>query len=178
MNTSPSNPLSDAITSSESTMPASAVPRRSGVARFIVLAVSLVLFGLACASPTLIFLRNGTTDEPWAGYMVLFLGWLGPFIGQFAWYANPVLFVSMITFLVRQWMATLVLIALTLLMAANTFLLFFQEVPADEAGVNMLTLQNLHIGFYLWIASILTIGIGAIVLWRVEARERGGKPTS
>jgi hypothetical protein len=140
------------------------------MARFIVLAISVVLFGLACASPTLIFLRNGTSDETWAGYMVLFLGWMGPFIGQFAWYANPLLFVGTITFLFRKWIATLVFIALTLLMAANTFLLFFQEVPADEAGVNMLVLQNLHIGFYLWIASILTIGIGAVVLWRVEAR--------
>jgi len=174
MNTSPSNPPSDAITSSESTVPVSTIPRPSGMARFIVLAVSLVLFALACASPTLIFLRNGTSDETWVGYMVLLLGWLGPFIGQFAWYANPLLFVSMITFVVRQWVATIVLIALTLLMAANTFLLFFQEVPADEAGVNMLTLQNLHIGFYLWIASILTIGIGAIILWRLEARERSG----
>ena len=174
MNTSPSIPPSDAITSSESRLPVSTVPRRSGMARFIVLAVSLVLFALACASPTLIFLRNGTSDETWAGYIVLLLGWLGPFLGQFAWYANPLLFVGMITFLVRQWVATIVLIALALLMAANTCLLFFQEVPADEAGVNMLTLQNLHIGFYLWIASILTIGIGAIILWRLEAPERSG----
>jgi hypothetical protein len=170
MNTHPSNSSSSSIHSSENTAPGSAVSHPSGKARLIVLAVSIVLFALACASPTLIFLRNGTSDETWAGYMVLLLGWLGPFIGQFAWYANPVLFVGMITFLVRQWVATIVLIALSLLMAANTFLLFFQGVPADEAGVNMLTLQNLHIGFYLWIASILTIGIGAILLWRAESK--------
>lgn len=166
MNTSPSTTPPDSIHSPEGT----AAPRRSGSARFVILAISLVLFGLACASPTLIFLRNGTSDETWAGYMVLFLGWMGPFIGQFAWYANPLLFLGMITFIFRKWLATLVFIVLTLLMAANTFLLFFQEVPADEAGVNMLTLQNLHIGFYLWTASILTIGIGALILWRAEAK--------
>jgi hypothetical protein len=170
MNTSQSNPPSSSINSSESTIPVSAVPRRSGMVRFIVLAVSLFLFGLACASPTLIFLRNDTTEETWAGYMVLFLGWMGPLVGQFAWYANPLLLLGMITFVFRKWIATLVFIVLTLLMAANTFLLFFQEVPADEAGVNMLTLQNLHLGFYLWIASILTIGIGAVILWRAEAK--------
>ncbi len=102
--------------------------------------------------------------------MVLFLGWMGPLVGQFAWYANPLLLLGMITFMFRKWIATLVFIVLTLLMAANTFLLFFQEVPADEAGVNMLMLQNLHIGFYLWIASTLTIGIGAVILLRAEAK--------
>src|SRR5688572_10303070 len=110
MNTSQSNPPSSSINSSESTIPVSAVTRRSGMARFIVLAVSLALFGVACASPTLIFLRNGTTEETWAGYMVLFLGWMGPLVGQFAWYANPLLLLGMITFVFRKWIATLVFI--------------------------------------------------------------------
>jgi hypothetical protein len=34
----------------------------------------------------------------------------------------------------------------------------------------MLILQNLPIGFYLWIASILTIGIGTIILLPIETK--------
>jgi hypothetical protein len=166
MNTSQPVPPSISANSLES----SAIPRRSPLARLVVLAISLLLYGVACAAPALVFLGNGGS-EAWPGYRVLFLGWLGALIGQFAWYANPLFFFGIITFLFRKWIATIVLIGLTLLMAANTFLLFIQEVPADEAGVNVLTLETLHVGFYLWVASILTIGIGVVILWRIEARE-------
>jgi hypothetical protein len=170
MNISPSTPPPESMTAPESNTPMeSAAPRPSHPARFIVLGISLILFSIACLLPALVFLGNSGTDI-WQGYRILFLGWMGPMFGQFAWCANPLLLVSMVTLVIRRWVITIVVSILTLFLAANTFLLFFQEVPADEAGVNMLELQYLHVGAYLWFVSILTILIGAVILWWVEAR--------
>jgi hypothetical protein len=170
MNTSPSTPPAGSMTSPESNSPVeSTAPRPSSPARFIVLGVSLILFSIACLLPALVFLGNSGTDI-WQGYRILVFGWMGPMFGQFAWCANPLLLISMVTLVLRRWVITIVISILTLLLAANTFLLFFQEVPADEAGVNMLELQYLHVGAYLWFVSILTILIGAVILWWVEAR--------
>jgi hypothetical protein len=170
MNTSLSTQSSDSVTAPEiNTLAEFAAPRPSNPARFIILGVSLLLFSIACLLPSLVFFGNSGTDI-WQGYRILFLGWMGPMFGQFAWCANPLLLVSMVTLVIRRWVITIVISILTLLLAANTFLLFFQEVPADEAGVNMLELQYLHVGAYLWFVSILTILIGAVILWWVEAR--------
>lgn len=170
MNTSPSTPPSDSVTLPESNFPVeSTAPRPSSPVRFIVLGISLILFSIACLLPALVFLGNSGIDT-WQGYRILAFGWMGPMFGQFAWCANPLLLISMVTLIIRRWVITIVVSILTLLLAANTFLLFFQEVPADEAGVNMLELQYLHVGAYLWFVSILTILIGAVILWWVEAR--------
>jgi len=138
-------------------------------ARIAPLCISLALYTLACLSPALVFSSvNGQQVMP--GFWVLAIGWLGPLYDQFAWFANPFLFLGMLALLFRKWIAAIVLVVVSLAIAADILLLFSQQVPADEGGVNQLTLQYLDFGFYFWIASILVVGVAALVLWTIDRR--------
>lgn len=59
----------------------------------------------------------------------------------------------------------MVFIGLALLLAMNTFLLSIQGIPIDEAFTATEHLKSVQIGFYLWIGSMVVIGLGAIVLF-------------
>ncbi len=139
--------------------------------RVVLVLISVALFLIACLSPALVFTGvNGQEVMP--GFWILAIGWLGPSFGQFAWFANPVLFLSMLALLFRKRVAAFVLALVSLAIAANTWLLFSQPIPADEGGVNQLTLQHLHFGFYFWIASMLVVGFAALLLRLMDRRWR------
>ncbi len=136
---------------------------RAWRARIGIVTASLILYVLACVSPALVFVGNNgpqITD----GFSALVVGWLAPLFGQFAWYANPLWLASMVS-LFRWPRLSILLNALALFVAAKTLLLYSQQVPADESGNNYLTFQHPAIGFYLWLAGILTIGAGALALY-------------
>jgi hypothetical protein len=61
----------------------------------------LGLWGLSLALPAVVTNPIGHDDVGY-GWMILMTGWLGPFIGQFAWLAN-VLFFFVLRFLRRGW---------------------------------------------------------------------------
>jgi hypothetical protein len=134
--------------------------------RLVVLFISMGLFLIACASPALAFKRTSSDMEVWPGFQVLMMGWLGLLFKQIAWYANPVMVLSLIFLLCRRWLAATVIALAALALAANTLVLFSTELPADEANVNKLRLEYLGPGFYSWVASIVAIIIGAIILRR------------
>ncbi|MBI5034413.1 MAG: hypothetical protein HZB51_28145 [Chloroflexi bacterium] len=90
---------------------------------------------------------------------------MGLFYGQFAWYANPLLFFGALALFLRFWKTSMVFIGLALLLAMNTFLLSIQGIPIDEAFTATEHLKSVQIGFYLWIGSMVVIGLGAIVLF-------------
>lgn len=139
-----------------------AVDRMDFRIRLAFVGISLVLYILACVLPALVFIGpNGQQNMD--GFSALVIGWAAPLFGQFAWYANPLLLLSIIG-LMRGWRITILLVALSLLLAADTFMLYSQRVPADESGSNYMTFQYPAIGFYLWIASMVVIGIGAVAL--------------
>jgi hypothetical protein len=140
--------------------------------RLLALGLSLLLYALACALPVLDFLKEDgspTPESPMLGFVLLFIGWLGILIGQFAWLANLGWLLSMILLLLRRWVASLVTTVLTMLVALHTFALFTQRVPANEAATDYLRLQQVKIGFYVWLVSFLVIGISALIL---RSRER------
>jgi hypothetical protein len=131
--------------------------------------LSLTFFGLACVLPAL-----KLADSNYPGFLLLLTGVFGLHSGQVAWFANPLLLISMITLFKRRWSFTFVLDLFALLLAAdtvlvldkpNTFVLVGYQWPAGTT----LTLQG---GFYIWIASIITVGIAAVVLQRTSARRR------
>jgi hypothetical protein len=39
------------------------------------------------------------------------------------------------------------------------------KVPLDEGNVNSMIFNYYHVGFYLWLASLTAVGLGAIVVW-------------
>jgi hypothetical protein len=116
---------------------------------------SLVLYLVACASPAIEFLKNGVEPMSWYGVEALGLGVLGVLIGQYGWFANPLLLLSYVLLLFRRFIAASILALLAVAVATHSFSLFHQHIPADEGDVNRLDAKAFGIGFYFWAASLL-----------------------
>lgn len=150
-------------------------PRPNWRGRLAILFTGLAFFLIACACPALLFRHTGGTIDVWEGGKALGLGWMGLLVGQFAWCANPVMVLSLIFLLFRRWLAATILALVALAIAANTLLLFSQEIPADEANTYKLRLEHLGIGFYFWVASMIIVVVGAFIL-RQHSRAGAGQP--
>ena len=128
--------------------------------------ISLLLYVIACIAPAMVF-----DKETWNGLQVLVLGWQGIFLGQFAWYANPFWFLSLVLAFFRRWILTCGAAVLALLIALDALSFVNTRVPLDEAFVNTMVFQSYHMGFYFWLASLAWVGLGALTVW-VAARLR------
>ena len=169
MNPFPGNPPNGPYTSPYAYDPATAQTTKQGWRdRLVVLFICLALFLIACVCPALTFRRSSGDVESWPGFQTLMMGWLGLLFKQIAWYANPVIVLSLVFLLFRRWLAAMIIALVAFAMAANTLLLFSRDLPADEGNVIKLRLDHLSPGFYFWIASIVTVIIGAIILRRRE----------
>lgn len=136
--------------------------------RLAVIGTSLALYVAACVTPALIF---SGADRSWNGGGLLFFGWMGVVDSQFGWFANPIYALALLLVVFRKWAFAVITGSLALLVALNTLTLFFQEIPADEAGVATTHLVYLHVGFFLWIASIGAAIVGT--LWLAFRDRRG-----
>ncbi len=105
--------------------------------------------------------------ETWIGLQVLTLGWQGIFLGQFAWYANLFWLLSLLLAVFRRWLLTGAAAGLALLIGLNALSFVNARVPLDEAFVNTMVFQSYAVGFYWWLASVASVGLGAIVVWGV-----------
>jgi uncharacterized membrane protein len=146
-------------------------PRLPWKPRIIALLISIGLYALACALPVLDFSKSDwshNSEGPMIGYVALIVGWMGIVLGQFAWLANFIWLLSLLLVLFRCWIATVITAILTTLLALQTYTLFSHKVPANEAATEYLYLQEIKIGFYVWIASFLAVGISAIILRQRE----------
>jgi len=157
---------------SENTVPPSAPPTKtkrpffSGVGcwgSLAVIFVSLILYVIACALPTMVF-----DKQTWRGYEVLLGGWMGVFLGQFAWFAHFFWWLALVLAFFRRWFLTIALTALAFFIALDAFSFVGKTVPLDEAFVNTMIFKSYDVGFYFWLASILAVGIGALAVWVIE----------
>jgi len=128
--------------------------------QLIVIGASAAVFVVACAIPALMFQNLSGTEQSWYGGVVFLLGWMGALVGQFGWFANLFLLASWISAGFRWRIGAILFAAAALLLAAQSFALFGESIPADEGGVNKLSLVRLLPGFYVWIASIVVALIG------------------
>lgn len=117
----------------------------------------------ALATPALVFL-HGSSIEAKPGWECLMLGWMGMLVGQFAWLANVPLFIAALLTLVRKHTAAAVLASLAVGLAQLTWTLYLAPLPGDEGGVTTLVFQYPHVGFFLWIASMMSLFVASIVL--------------
>lgn len=131
--------------------------------RNICLICCYILFGLACVLPALEFRRNEDGTEIWAGGIALFNGILGLLMGHVAWLANPLLALGAFSLFHRHRTGAVICAVLALLFSLDTFQLFYETVPGDEAGVNKLYLRQLREGTFCWMGSMVAILIGGIV---------------
>ncbi len=136
---------------------------------FGLVAISVCLLAIACVLPVLKFAEPN--QETWFGWSVLFIGAFGIFIGQFAWFANPILALAWLACLLRWWIASAVIALFALVIALSSLMIVGQRIPMDEGGVRHSTVGYLHVGFYVWLLAFLAMIAGPIVL-KVIASKR------
>src|SRR5215471_5022620 len=96
-------------------------------ARLVMLLPSLLLYLVACVTPAIDFLKNGVEPMSWYGVEALGLGALGVLIGQYGWFANPLLLLSFMLVLFRRFIAASVFAVLAVAVAMHSFSLFHQH---------------------------------------------------
>lgn len=141
-----------------------------------VLVCAAILFLLACALPALEFRRNETGQDIWWGGQILAFGWLGLFIGQVAWFANPVMIVAALLLFFQRRRICVLCAAVALCLSFDTYSLFAGSIPADEGGVGRLFLTRVREGTYLWQASIGVLAMGALVARAPAVRIASNQP--
>ncbi|HXH03281.1 MAG TPA: hypothetical protein VNN09_08165 [Candidatus Competibacteraceae bacterium] len=141
-----------------------------------VFGLSLLLYALACASPALEFVPSADGPQVARGLNLLALGWLGVLVLQFAWLANPLLWLAWTLLLLRRRRGAALCAGLALVVATDTLRLFHTPLPADISGGNHQQLQALAIGFWLWLASMAVVPLAALL--RPAAAESPPAPSS
>jgi hypothetical protein len=128
---------------------------------------SICLYLAACASPALIFHVQadlGQGRSVWTGYRTdsglsllgvgLLWGWMRL---NFTAFANPLLWLSWIMAARQNFAAARALSLAALMLSVETLQLLVQPMLWDEGATRKGYLAAPHIGFVLWIASMLII---------------------
>jgi hypothetical protein len=119
---------------------------------------------MACAMPALVLTRSGAQEE-WSGAVAVTSGCLGPFFGQFAWFANLPAGIAAVLLFRRRYNWAIGWAATAILIAIDSLALFHQPIPSDEGNVGPpYILQHFGPGFFLWLASLGVLFLGALVL--------------
>lgn len=111
--------------------------------------VSLVLYLVSLVVPAVVFesrplFGGGGHEQLWPGIGCLELGWVA-----LPWYANIALLVAAITYLARRPRAAQVFAASAFGLALTSFCYLGDDLVA------------LHVGFYLWLASMAALFVAA-----------------
>jgi len=127
------------------------------------LLVPLILYILACCYPALEWSNSQKPNDIMLGLRALALGWSGIFAGVFAWYANPLWFVSLILagFRKPMWALTPSLIAIAI--SFTVYQDIGRELPGDEGNVTKTAIIKLLPGCYVWFASLISLPIAALI---------------
>jgi hypothetical protein len=141
----------------------------------VIVLLSLALYAAACFLPAVLLHTGGyaygkdlAASWRWEGHEtlrgaeLLFTGWFGLLLGNFAVLANPALWISWVLFWFRQDRGATVSSAAALLIAMLTFQLLVRPYYFDEAGAKRGYLERPEIGFLCWVASMAVILIGSM----------------
>lgn len=118
-------------------------------------AIILFLGGL-CWVSSLWFPALYTDTSTLMGYWVLVAGWLGIVAFQFGWFANLLIFLSVLWMYKYPIRATLIAAA-AVLVATQSF--WFTVMPGKYENVNVIGQGT---GFWLWYGSLILMCIGVI----------------
>lgn len=142
-------------------------------ASLAIVATSLFFYLIACVTPAMVLAKG-----IWRGYEVLIMGWMGFFLGQWAWFANPFWLLSLLLVFFRRWILTFIVGGFALLIAFDAFSFVGKTIPLDEANVNTTVFLRYDFGFYFWLASLGVVMIGAVVAWIVTLVTARQKPSA
>ncbi len=90
------------------------------------------------------------------GYHILLLGFLGIFIGMFAWYANPLMFLALMLSKFKKRLAAMIFSISSIVLGLQSYALKaipFNESTMDSRNLNFV--DHLGCGFYLWMSSLI-----------------------
>ena len=132
--------------------------------KILVRVVLYVSIGLYIASLTQdCYCTTNSCGEKWQGIYITIIGALGGTMSAAAltWYANPKIWVSWV--LLKKHSYKSVFFALAATIVAISFL-FFDKVSGNEDG-NQVTITGYHLGYWLWVASMLVTLTGSFILY-------------
>lgn len=95
--------------------------------------------------------------DSYYGYRVLLTGLLGVFVGVFAWFATPLMFLAVLLSIFNKRLAAMILSVAAAVLGLQSFML--ESVPFNESSMdpgNLNFVDHLGAGFYLWMASLVT----------------------
>jgi hypothetical protein len=132
------------------------------VSALATLVLSGIVYLIALALPA----YNLANNDPFIGVMVLFLGWMGPFVNgagnPIGWYANVFLFFGWGAMLLGKFrplaIAAVIALGVGLLIALTAF--GVTQLPVNEAGTT--ARATIGAGAYAWLASFAIALLGSI----------------
>jgi hypothetical protein len=92
------------------------------------------------------------------GYHILLMGFLGVFVGVFAWYANPLMALALLLSKFKKRLASTILSIFSIALGLQSYAL--KAVPFNESSMdprNLNFVDHLGRGFYLWMASLVVL---------------------
>jgi hypothetical protein len=122
-----------------------------------VAAISAGLWLISLFSPV------ATLDKgrPGRGYWLLLVGWLGPLVFQFGWFANPLLWTAWwLLFMAGEPGSSGGMVGVGLVLTGLNAAIW-DEIPTGNGSQKV---TALHFGFYLWMATVLGTAFFMIVL--------------
>ncbi|MBV8324774.1 hypothetical protein [Chryseobacterium sp.] len=129
---------------------------------YFILLISLILFIASLPFPA-VYVK----DDSMYGLACLLLGWAEMDGGGIAWLANPLIFFTALFFLMRKTKISLLLSLLSLFLMLCY--LSVGEITTDEAG-HKSPVTGYGPGYFLWVASCLTLFIGNLVSLRSQKK--------
>ncbi|PUB35449.1 hypothetical protein C8J95_101121 [Elizabethkingia sp. YR214] len=120
----------------------------------LTLIISIALF---IASLTQIAVNMGS--DYMLSVACLLLGWAEVFEGGIAWLANPLLFISWLLLLIKQPKIAAPLCLITFLLSLSY--LSTSTITVNEGG-GKASITSYGLGYYLWLASSISLFIGNI----------------
>jgi hypothetical protein len=127
--------------------------------RLSVVGISLMLFVLSLYLDAARFTENpGTANAQLithSGFVMFFMALFGPFYGNFAFFANPLLLVGWLMISAQKYRGAAITLFIAFLFTLQTHSLHSQRIYEDEGGVNFSYMTHLLPGWYVWLLSIL-----------------------
>lgn len=143
------------------------------VIKKILVAISLLLFALACYNPA--FITEGSENEEASGLFSLLFGWIGllfhmsmglaSVLFYMSWFANISYICSIFFFLKNNRDSFYLTSVSTLVLGIFPLLVLLvgsPEMLVNESGGDTVYIECMCVGYYLWISSFVVLLLGGV----------------
>ncbi len=127
--------------------------------KLVFASIWMLLWAASLALPAAIM--GPLDDNVFPGWAILFIGWMGPLVGQFGWVANLVLPVVIILSIIRNppIAVSFVVAAFQAILIVNA--LFWRKMYGDDGAGQIV---SFGLGYYIWFCAM--VGSTAVLLIR------------